>query len=90
MKIKSVVAASAAALSISLVCAPLSSASPEDFQRCLKAHGVNAPLPKNPPPPPKDGSHKAPPAPPGVDQDTWNDAFKACHQFAPKPPRHHK
>lgn len=72
------------AISTGLIFAPVSNASPEQFQKCLNEHGVNVQLP---PHPPKHKKGAPPPAPPGVDQHTWHEALKACKQFAPAPPR---
>jgi hypothetical protein len=79
----------------SLAPTPPSGAGPapnDAFGQCLTAHGVPAPPPGRPPggmPPPASPSgteRPTPPAPPGVDQQTWNSAFAACSSLAPPPP----
>ncbi len=91
MKTRAFALAGATVLSLSVAFAPVSAASPADFQKCLTQNGVNVQLPDKPPPPPKGSKPpkpgEAPPAPPGVDQSTWNTAFAACKQYAPAPPR---
>lgn len=70
------------------------------FAQCLTEHGVPAPPqggPHGPGPdghgpheghhgPPPNGEHGTPPAPPGVDQNTWDTAQQACSSLAPTPP----
>lgn len=79
-----------------------SSASPNDFARCLTENGVpqefatppQGPRPGGPtggdgqPPqgPPPAGQRPPPPVPDGVDAGTWNDAFAACADLAPPHP----
>jgi len=73
-----------AALAVgALVTSTPSQASPADFQQCLAQHGVTVQLP----PPPKKAPKGLPPAPPGVDQATWEQAFTACKALAPVPPQ---
>ncbi|MDX1870990.1 hypothetical protein SBI67_02570 [Mycolicibacterium sp. 120266] len=45
--------------------------------------------PSGPPPAgaPQPGEGKTPPAPPGVDQETWDKANEACASLAPTPPK---
>ena len=45
--------------------------------------------PSGPPPSgaPQPGEGKTPPAPPGVDQGTWDKANEACASLAPAPPK---
>jgi hypothetical protein len=69
------------------------------FTACLTEHGVPAPpeggppagmTPPSGPPPsgaPRPGEGKTPPAPPGVDQGTWDEANEACASLAPAPPK---
>jgi hypothetical protein len=69
------------------------------FTACLTEHGVPAPPEGGPPagmtppsgPPPsgalRPGEGKTPPAPPGVDQGTWDEANEACASLAPAPPK---
>jgi hypothetical protein len=68
------------------------------FTACLTEHGVPAPpeggppagmTPPSGPPPsgaPRPGEGKRP-APPGVDQGTWDKANEACASLAPAPPK---
>jgi hypothetical protein len=73
------------------------------FTQCMTDNGVPAPPegrhaggpprdgapPEGAPPqgaPQHDGS-ATPPAPPGVDQDTWDKAMQACSSLAPAPPQ---
>ncbi|HZN83095.1 MAG TPA: hypothetical protein VFC01_25955 [Mycobacterium sp.] len=80
--------------------APSSSAH-DAFAQCLSDNGVPAPPgdghaggppPNGTPPsgPPPSGaapsSNGTPPAPPGVDQATWDKAMQACSSLAPAPP----
>ena len=79
-----------------------SSAAHDAFAQCLSDNGVPAPPgdghaggpppngtpPSGPPPagqPPS--SNGTPPAPPGVDQATWDKAMQACSSLAPAPPQ---
>jgi hypothetical protein len=67
------------------------------FMQCMTDNGVPAPPAGGPGGPPPDGaipppglggpqSGGTPPAPPGVDQQTWDNAMKACSSLAPAPP----
>ena len=56
------------------------------FMQCMTENGVPAPLAGGP-----DGHGGPPvggamPAPPGVDQQTWDNARQACESLAPAPP----
>jgi len=72
------------------------------FAQCLSDNGVPAPPdgghgqggpppdgtpPSGPPPQSADGVNGAPPAPPGIDQSTWDKAMQACSSLAPAPPQ---
>ncbi|WP_304106082.1 hypothetical protein [Mycolicibacterium bacteremicum] len=70
------------------------------FSACLTEHDIPAPpqggqdgpppegAPAGPPPsgPPPHAAGEAPPAPPGIDQETWAQAHQACASLAPEPP----
>lgn len=66
------------------------------FVQCMTENGIPAPPDGGPggPPPGADGAPPdgppsdagGPPAPPGVDQQTWDDAMQACASLAPQPP----
>jgi hypothetical protein len=67
----------------------------EAFMQCMTENGVPAPPEGEghrggPPPegaPPHDNADGGtPPAPPGVDQDTWDKAMQSCSSLAPAPP----
>ena len=45
-------------------------------------HLAGCRAPDGPPP----GTGATPPAPPGVDQDQWDQAMQACQSLAPQPP----
>jgi hypothetical protein len=99
-RLAALAAAAAALMSAVVACsstAPSADAQPghDAFAQCLTEHGVSAPpqgqppqgqLPQGAPPqgtPPQGGT---PPAPPGVDQQTWDAALQACQSLAPAPP----
>lgn len=72
------------------------------FAQCMTENGIPAPPDGGPggpggPPPGADGAPPplldgppsdagGPPAPPGIDQQTWDNAMGACASLAPQPP----
>ncbi|MGX9788155.1 hypothetical protein [Mycobacterium sp. MMS18-G62] len=79
---------------------PGSAGSHEAFTECMADNGVPVPPegsgppqdgapPEGSPPqgPPQHGGSGTPPAPPGVDENTWDKAMQACSSLAPAPPQ---
>ncbi|MEH3138376.1 MAG: hypothetical protein PGN30_25615 [Mycolicibacterium neoaurum] len=59
------------------------------FSACLTEHNIPAPPQGDPGSQPPSGAEgAAPSAPPGVDQEAWNQAHQACASLAPEPPAH--
>lgn len=62
------------------------------FTDCMSQHGVAQSAGPPSGPPPNGANQPTPPAPdqrlapPGVDQQTWENALRACESLAPEPP----
>lgn len=101
MRIAVVGAVGAALLTGVVGCATEAAAAPDHsaFEQCLTDHGVPAPPEGGPhgpggpggehpdgPPPGAPAEGQTPPAPPGVEQSTWDSAMQACASLRPEPP----